>query len=207
VIGGRSLRTSTILAIAAMTLGVAIAREASIGAEAVAAADAAMARSDWPEAIDRSRAAAQAIAPFSRWPDRGASRLLQIGADAEGRGDSPTALLAYGALRSAAVSISGFDGRSARWRDQAADGLTRVARTQSGAGQPRSSEADGAVPLDFRGADGASAWSLAAIALAGVSAIAGVVVIAMPTRRLDVRLGQALVAVGVLVYAIQLLLN
>jgi hypothetical protein len=205
VIGARSLRTTTIGAIAATTLGVAIARETAIGAEAVSSADAAIARSDWPEAVDRSRAAAQAIAPFSRWPDRGASRLLQIAASAEARGDAATALRAYGALRSAAVAAWGWGGRSARWRDQAQGGLERVARAQGGPGLARAREADTAVPLDFRRTDARSAWSIAAIALAGVSALVGVVSIA--TRRLDLRLGQALLAVGVVAYAIQLLLN
>jgi hypothetical protein len=205
VIGARSLRTTTIGTIAAMTLGVAIARETAIGAEAVASADAAIARSDWPEAVGRSRAAAEAIAPLSPWPDRGASRLLQIAAAAEARGDASTALLAYGALRSAAVAAWGVDGRSGRWRDQAAEGLARATQARSGAGLPRAREADTSAPIDFRRAEGPGAWSIAAIALAGASALAGVVSIA--TRRLDVRLGQALLAVGVVAYAIQLLLN
>ena len=114
----------------ALALGVLTAREFAVGRDAVAAADAAAAaKSDWREAIAQARIAAEALAPASPWPERGLRRLEAIGHDAEARGDDPTALLAYGAMRTAALETRAPGGRvrSDRWRHAAEEGLGRVA--------------------------------------------------------------------------------
>jgi hypothetical protein len=114
-------------------------RQVSIGQREVAAADEAAARSDWPEAIAHARAAAEALVPGSPWPERGKLRLEAIGRDAEARGDDETSLLAYGALRTAALATSappGLWSSSRSWRPIAEEGLARVAASRPAIGTP-----------------------------------------------------------------------
>jgi hypothetical protein len=123
---------AALVLVAAFTVvALAAAREASIGARESALADAAAARADWPEAIAHARAAAQALSPASPWPERGLRRLDAIGHDAEARGDVETAIFAYGAMRTAALSTSsslgGVGGNAAHWRARADEGLARLA--------------------------------------------------------------------------------
>jgi hypothetical protein len=115
------------LAVVVAVAVVGMAREAAIGRAEMEAADRAAASADWIDAIAHARAAAEAVAPGSPWPDRARARLDGIGHDAEARGDETTALLAYGALRAAAVATRGPGSASALWRAQADDGLARVA--------------------------------------------------------------------------------
>ena len=93
-------------------VAVLTAREIATGQSEVAAADAAAARSDWGEAIVHARAAAEALVPGSPWPERGWERLEAVGHDAEARGDDATALLAYGAMRAAALTTRAPGSRS-----------------------------------------------------------------------------------------------
>jgi hypothetical protein len=113
--------------VVAVLLAGATAREFALGRDEMEAADRAAAASDWTEAISHARAAAGAVAPGSPWPERALVRLDAMGHDAEARGDETTALLAYGALRSAAIATRFPGSTSALWRGKADEGLARVA--------------------------------------------------------------------------------
>ncbi len=108
-------------------LVVATAREFSIGGSEMEMAERAAAGSDWMEAIAHARAAAEAVAPGSPWPERARIHLETMGHDAEARGDETTALLAYGALRAAALATRMPGWTSTLWRNKAEEGLSRVA--------------------------------------------------------------------------------
>ena len=118
-------------------LAVATVRELNIGRDEVAAADAAAAQSDWPDTIGHARAAAEALVPGSPWPERGLRRLEAVGHDAEVRGDDETALLAYGAMRTAALATRAIGWSGARWRKAAEGGLARVAAARKDSSAPR----------------------------------------------------------------------
>jgi hypothetical protein len=113
-------------AVIGSTLTVAAVHETGVGKREVAAADLALQANDWARAILHAKAAAQATAPLSPWPEQGERRLQAIGHDAETRGDATTALHAYGALRAAALSTDATGAR-ASWRKEAEAGLVRVA--------------------------------------------------------------------------------
>ncbi|WP_394830945.1 hypothetical protein LVJ94_31005 [Pendulispora rubella] len=94
-------------------LSVAIARQYSIGARSMSASDAALSRGDAPAAIDEARAAAEARAPFSPYPDRGFERLTELAHSAEQSGNWADCARAWRAVRSAALStrVTAGDGR------------------------------------------------------------------------------------------------
>jgi hypothetical protein len=93
---------------------VAIAHQYGIGQTQAAAAESDAGRGDWTGAIMHARAAAEAAAPGSRWPDEGFRRLEAIGHDAEARADGRTALVAYGAMLTAASDRFGMGAWHAR---------------------------------------------------------------------------------------------
>ena len=107
-------------------IAVACAREASVGPAEMAAADAAAAKADWPAAIAHARSAAEAVLPGASWPELALRKLQGIGSAAEARGDRDTALLAYGAMRTAAVTGLPWPRRDP-WRALADAGLARLA--------------------------------------------------------------------------------
>ena len=78
------------------------------------------------EAIAHARDAAEAVVPGSPWPARGVARLEAIGHDAEARGDERTAVLAYGAMRAAAMATRAPLLGTDPWRALADEGLARV---------------------------------------------------------------------------------
>jgi hypothetical protein len=119
--------------VAAVVL-VASRQELAVGQSEVRAADEAMGRLDWADAIDHAKAAALALAPMSPWPERGGQRLRAIAHDAETRGDATVALRAYGALRAAALATAYPGFASSRWRSEAEAGLTRVVTWETGGG-------------------------------------------------------------------------
>jgi hypothetical protein len=121
----------------AAALAVASAREESIGRTETAAADSAAANSDWLTAIGHARAAAEAFVPGSPWPERGLRRLEAIGHDAEARGDLETALLAYGAMRTASLATRSLGSPMSEWRARAEGGLARVAAVRPEITGPR----------------------------------------------------------------------
>jgi hypothetical protein len=205
-----SLHRGEILAVAlvvASSLVCLVAREVALGREEDAAAEAAASRSDWIEAVAHARAAAEATAPWSPWPDRGARRLESLARDAEGRGDDTTALLAWGALRSAAIATRGLGHDASDWRAAAEHGIARVASARA---DVPPSDGGGADPLAtaLRRRDLPSDGS---IALLGASLAAAVLGVARLARARSggpsLRLAAALVAGGFLAYAAVLLMN
>jgi hypothetical protein len=129
---------ATLLATAAAltVLVIAARRQGLTGAAEIAAADAEAARGHWPEAIAHARAAAEAAAPASTWPELGFRRLGSIGHDAAARGDESTARLAYAAMMTAALETRPPWLDHTDWADRAALELSRLdARSGGGAGR------------------------------------------------------------------------
>ncbi len=129
-----TLLGALVLAGVAVVLSVVVARETSTGENEVAAADANMAKGNWPDAISHARAAAEAMTPGSPWPERGLRRLESIGRDATARGDESTARLAYAAMRTAALETRSLGSDRSDWVARADEGLSRLAATAAGSG-------------------------------------------------------------------------
>jgi hypothetical protein len=133
--------------VALAVVAVATVNERALGREAADAAAADAARGDWAGSVAHARAAAEAHAPGSPWPDEGFRRLDAIGHDAVVRGDAATALLAYGAMQgAAATAVTGLArpllglGADDTWRARAEDGLARLSQAS------RASRPAGAAP-------------------------------------------------------------
>jgi hypothetical protein len=124
---GQAALLATVAVVSVLTI--AIWRETATGASDIAAADAEAARGHWADAIAHARAAAEAAAPASPWPERGFLRLDSIGRDAAARGDQPTARLAYAAMRTAAVETRSPWYDRAEWAGRAEAGLSRLTAT------------------------------------------------------------------------------
>jgi hypothetical protein len=205
-------RRSMPLAASVVTLVVIIvaAREVSMGRREIAAAQVAVARSDWPEAIARARAAAEAFVPGSPWPEQGRQRLDAIGRDAEARGDDETALLAYGALRTAALATRtpfGPLGSSDRWQTIAERGVARVGGSRAGVGAPRSAPAESALD-DPRDAGPVGIWTFALVAAASAAFLGALARLAQPGQsERGVRGAQAVALLGFVAYAIIVLVG
>jgi hypothetical protein len=190
------------MALAAVAaLSVLSVREEAVGRAAVAAADTAAARADWREAVAQARSAAEALAPGSPWPERGLRRLEAIGHDAEARGDDPIALLAYGAMRTAALETKAPGGWSDRWRLAAEEGLTRVAQASKDTPRPRAQ----AMAEALRSDASPSAWRLAALSLSACVTLGALVALALSDGRSRLeRAAQGIATAGFLVYAMAL---
>jgi hypothetical protein len=189
-----------------VVVAVVAVREVSVGRTEVAAAEASAARSEWPEAISHARAAAEARVPGSPWPDRGKVRLEAMGHDAEARGDDETALLAYGALRTAAIATRAPFATSVstdRWRLAAEGGLARVAARQTVAGNPSSSPES--MLNDLRDLEAPAAWKLALLAAASLAVI--VAAARLVWRGDGARGAQTIALLGFMAYAITLLVG
>ena len=177
-------------------------REVAVGQAEVTAADAAAERSSWGEAIVHARAAAEALVPGSPWPARGWSRLEAIGHDAEARGDDATAMLAYGAMRSAALATRAPGSGSDRWRSKAEDALVRVASYRKEVGAPTTPAAS---MLDaLHDTEPPATGTLALLALAGVAMLGGLARLAWVKGE---RAAQVVAAVGFIAYAVVLLMT
>jgi hypothetical protein len=198
------------LSVVVLVVVVVAAREVSMGRREVAAAQAAVVRSDWPEAIARARAAAEAFVPGSPWPEQGKQRLDAIGRDAEARGDDETALLAYGALRTAALATRspfGLLSPGDRWRTTAERGVARVAASRAGVSAVRGAPAE---PLldDPRDAQPPGIWRFVMLAAASVAVLGALARLAQPGQSArDVRSAQAVALLGFVAYAIILLVG
>ena len=191
---------------AVSVLGAAGARETAIGRDSVAAADAAAAKSDWPEAIARARAAAEALVPGSPWPERGFRRLESLGHDAEARGDDPTALLAYGAMRTAALETRAVGSRTAHWQLAAEEGLARVASSSKETAAARLSAESMLAAL--RDETAPSTGRFAVLAAAAVAMISGLGFLAVgAVRGPGARVARGVVAAGFVAYAITMLMS
>jgi hypothetical protein len=213
----RRLLTLAALVVVAV-LAVLTAREIALGRSEVAAADDAAGRSDWWEAVVHARAAAEALVPGSPWPDRGRQRLEAIGRDAEARGDDATAMLAYAAMRAAALATRAPGSRSDRWRTRAEEGLARVAASRRDVGMPHTSEPAGVAPeheresmLDaLRENEPPPTWRMALLAAAATSLLGGLAGLAWAgadASARSARIAQALAAAGIVAYAIVLLVD
>lgn len=177
---------------------------ASAGRAALAAADSAAARSDWREAVAQARTAAEALAPGTPWRARGFRRLEAIGHDAEARGDDAIALLAYGAMRTAALETSGPGTSSERWRQTAEEGLVRVAQDSKDAPHPRA----GVMLAALQAETPPSPWRLAALSLSALATLAALGALAWADlhSRLE-RMAQIVAAAGFAAYALTLWLG
>lgn len=179
-------------------------RQVATGRAEVAMADEAAGKSDWAEAIAHARAAAEALAPGSPWPERGWLRLEAIGHDAEARGDDETALLAYGAMRAAALAIKGPGSGWQRRRDQADEGLARVAASLR---DPTGPKVTAESMLDaLRTDDTPPTWGLLTLAAAAIAMIGGLGRLAwLGPEAARARVAQAVAAAGFVAYAVVLL--
>lgn len=135
---GRATAVLTLLAVASVLLAATV-HEGSVAERESMAADDAAAKSDWSDAIAHARAAAEAPVLGSPWPERGFRRLESTGHDAEARGDLKTALLAYGAMRTASLATRSLVSRNDDWRTRAESGLARVAAVRTEITGPRTS--------------------------------------------------------------------
>jgi hypothetical protein len=192
----------------ALVLGAAIAgltaHEVRIGRREVEAADAAAARSEWADAVAHALAAAEARAPGSPWPWRGAHRLEAIGRGAEARGDEPIARLAYGALRAATVATRTIGRDPDGWRQRADEGL---ARTTRGSHAGARDSPDAMLQALQREPPPVGA-ALTALAVAAVAIAGGLARLAWPgPGPSSPRLAIGVVACGFALYAAVLLLN
>jgi hypothetical protein len=188
-------------ALVVVTVGsVVTAREMAIGQDEVVAADAASDKSDWPEAIAHARAAAEAFVPGSPWPERGWQRLESVGHDAEARGDDDTALLAYGAMRAAALAtrgpLSGWERRNV----QADDALARVAASRR---DPTGPHVAADAMLDaLRAEETPSTWTLVALAVSAAAMLGGLARLAwLGEEARAARIAQIVAAAGFVTYA------
>jgi hypothetical protein len=190
-----------VAATATMTL-----RELAIGKAEMAAADEAFTRSAWTDAIGHARAAAEAFVPGGPWVDRGMQRLDAIGKDAAIRGDRSTALLAYGAMRTAALATRAPGSPSADWRPVAEDGLARLAasdpeiqRSDAWASAARSDLSDPSLP---------SQWVLGALSCSVLAVLLGLASLgASAWKSSDTSVARILIGFGAATYAISLLLS
>ena len=202
-----------VLWVVAMVVAIGTTKEWAEGQEQVAAADAAAARSDWPEAIAHARAGAEALAPGSPWPLRGWLRLEAVGHDAEARGDDATALAAYSAMRTAAMATRGLWSPNAAWETKAAEGLARVASSQRTLGPHVSAES---TMEALRAGETPPSGRLASMGLASIAVLGGLGWLALagaggapPNKTgrgvVGARVARSVAAVGFAVYAAVLL--
>lgn len=190
--------------VVAAVVAIVTVREMGMGRAEVALCDSAMQKSDWPEAIGHARAAAEAVVPGSPWPEQGWTRLEAIGHDAEARGDDGTALLAYGAMRAAALATRAPGSGWARRLALAEESLARVAAAGRDPAGPRvTSDA----MLDaLRGQAPPSPWSLVALAAAAIATLGALGRLAwLGDAAARARVTQGVAAAGLLAYALVVL--
>jgi len=198
------LRSAALAALVVVSvLCVVTTRQFSIGRAEVEAADAAAATSDWLQAVAHARAAAEARAPGSRWPERGQRRLEAIAHDAEVRGDDETALLAYGAMRTAAIATRGPGTGTGFWREMADTGLARVASSHREVGLPP-------IPLEaalatLRRDETPPPTTLALLSAGVLAMVAGLATMALRGKRSPI--AEIAAVLGLATYVLVLLTN
>jgi hypothetical protein len=195
---GRAAALAALLLV--VVVAIVTARQLQTGHAEVDLADAAARKSDWPMAVAHARAAAEALAPGSPWPERGWLRLAAIGHDAEARGDDETALLAYGAMRAAALATRGPLSGWAKRRAQAEEGLARVAASER---SPAVQHVTAESMLDaLRETEPPATWLLCTLAAAALAMMAGLARLAWLGRdAAGARVAQVVAAAGLLAYA------
>jgi hypothetical protein len=209
--GGVGARTAfgPNVALAALVLtsviAVAAFREMALGKAEMAAAEEAVARSDWPEAVWHARAAAEAFVPGSPWPERAMVRLQTIAHEAAIRGDRNVALLAYGALRTASLATRAPGATDARWRLLAEDGLAQLAVNPDA---PQALESVNAMRADLKDAGVPSVWTFAALSISVLTILVGLARLAVVAwLSPQAFAAKVLVVAGFAMYAAVLLLS
>ncbi len=197
------------VALAALVLtsviAVAAFREMALGKAEMAAAEEAVVRSDWPEAVWHARAAAEAFVPGSPWPERAMLRLQTIAHEAAIRGDRNVALLAYGALRTASLATRAPGATDVRWRLLAEDGLAQLAASPDA---PQALESASAMRADLENAGLPSVWTFAALSVSVLTILVGLARLAVVAWLSPQALAaKVLVAAGFAMYAAVLLLS
>lgn len=113
------------VALALVVVIAALVARVSEGRRAVEGCDAALARQDYVEAIVLARAAAEARCPWCEAPELGYAKLHALAKDAESRGDHPTAVAAWRAVRATTLATSVLDRSPAR-RERAEGEIARL---------------------------------------------------------------------------------
>lgn len=194
------LLTITALVVVAV-LAIVTVREWGMGRAEVASCDAAVQKSDWPEAIGHARAAAEAFVPGSPWPEQGWRRLEAIGHDAEARGDDETALLAYGAMRAAALATRAPGSGWAARRAQAEEALARVAAAGRDPTGPHVTS--DAMLETLRNQAPPPPWLLMALAASAIATLGALARLAwLGDAAAKARVTQGVAAVGFVAYAL-----
>jgi hypothetical protein len=118
-------RIFAIAALVILVLGSAMTARRLEGDRALAASQAAVARSDFVEAIVQARVAAAAHCAFCPASELGYARLYAIAKDAESRADDRTAVAAWRAVRASTLATTVLDRESAR-RQRADQEIARL---------------------------------------------------------------------------------
>jgi hypothetical protein len=197
---GRARAAALAALLFVVVVAIVTVRQLQRGQVEVDLADAATQKSDWPMAITHARAAAEALAPGSPWPERGWLRLEAIGHDAEARGDDETALLDYGAMRAAAMATRGPFSAWAQRRAQADEGLARVAASERSPTGQRVA-ADSMLDALHEG-EPAATWLLCTLAVSALAMVGGLGRLAwLGPEAAGARAAQVVAALGLLAYA------
>ena len=152
-----------------VAFAVAALRVMQEGRSELAGSDRALAEGDARGATSHARAAARAWVPFAPHVTAASARLRTIARDAEGRGETESALFAWRAIRSAAVSSRSFLSFHERQRQAADAAIARLEAAGPRASRPASSaapESDDAPPRFVWGlvlVIGAVLWVVAAV--------------------------------------------
>lgn len=120
-------RSSLALTVVLLVLGTMTYRAVSDGAEALSASDAAFHRGDLANAVLYARRSAVAYAPGAPHTRAALARLRAVAVGSEGAGDIPSARLAWGAIRGAALETRHLSTPYAAELEEANRALARLA--------------------------------------------------------------------------------
>jgi hypothetical protein len=192
---------SAVALVVVAVVAIVTVREVAIGRAEVSLCDAAVQKSDWAEAVGHARAAAEALVPGSPWPEQGWVRLEAIGHDAEARGDDETALLAYGAMRAAALATRAPGSGWAQRKAQADEALSRVAAAGRDPAEPHVT-ADSMLDA-LRDQAPPSPWILFALAASVIATLGALGRLAwLGDAAAKARVTQGVAAIGFIAYAL-----
>lgn len=192
---------SVLALVVVAVVAIVTVREMAIGHSEVSLCDAAVQKSDWPEAIGHARAAAEALVPGSPWPQQGWMRLEAIGHDAEARGDDETALLAYGAMRTAAMATRAPGSGWAKRKAQAEEALARVASAGRDPTEPHVTT-DSMLEV-FRDHSPPAPWLLVALAASAIASLGALGRLAwLGDGGANARVTQGVAAISFIAYAL-----
>jgi hypothetical protein len=203
---GAGLSLALLAVLLAAVTAAAVLREAALGKAEIAAAEDAATRSAWTDAIWHARAAAEAFVPGGAWVEQGMQRLDAIGHDAAIRGDRTVALLAYGAMRTSALSTRSPMTPNTHWRSVAEDALARLA-----ASDPEAVHSEAwatAARADLDDSRLPPLWALGGLSCSLLGILVGLASLAGPARlSSSAAIARVWIAVGFAAYAAVLLLS